>query len=409
MALAMTRHGVLRAVTRLDEFMPISLRAVVSLGLIVGASCGGGRDVKTAAVASPATPATIVPVLAPGTLASHGAILIGDLHGTREIPAFVGALVTEVVAHEPVVLGLEIPKGEVPSLDGFLGSDGGPAAREAALRDPWWHADRQDGRRSAAMFELIDTVRRLRARGARVEVVCFDAVGSDAETRDAAMANKLVAARQASPDAALVVYVGNYHARRAEARERPGYTWMAMHMAKAGVAFATFDPHYGAGSAWTCEGRTAVDCGAHYTGGYDAAAPGVHLEPSPDGGYDGWFGVASVMASPPAAFPALAVGLDAKLAALRESPEAHRSRARGAARDKDYRRCIAELLRVGSPSADDAYNLACCYALAGNRDAAFDQLRAARARRYRDLDGMKTDTDLDSLHGDPRWSAVLAP
>jgi hypothetical protein len=385
------------------------LRAVVLLGLIVGASCSGGRDVKPHAVASPASPAAIVPVLAPGTLALHSAILIGDLHGTREIPAFVGALVTELVAREPVVLGLEIPKAEVPSLDDFLGSDGGPAAREAALRDLWWHADRQDGRRSAAMFELIDTVRRLRARGARVEVVYFDARGSDAETRDAAMASKLVAARQTSPDTALVVYVGNLHARRAETRERPGYTWMAMHLAKAGVVFTTLDPHYGAGSAWVCEGRAAADCGAHYTGGYDTTTPGVHLEPSSDGGYDGWFGVASVTASPPAAFPALAVGLDAKLAALRDSPEAHRSRARSAARDKDYARCIAELLRVGAPSADDAYNLACCYALADNRDAAFDQLRAARTRGYKDLAGMKTDTDLDSLHGDPRWSEVLAP
>jgi hypothetical protein len=406
----MVHHDVLRAVTRFDEFMAILLRAVVLLGLIVTFSCGS--DARPAGVASPATPATaatMTPVLAPGTLPAHGTILIGDLHGTREIPAFVGALVTELVAREPVVLGLEIQNGEVPSLDGFLASDGGPVAREAALRDPWWHAARQDGRRSVAMFELIDTVRRLRARGAWINIVCFDALGSDAETRDAAMAGKLVAARQASPEAALVVYVGNSHARRAEARERPRYAWMAMHMAKAGVALVTLDPRYGAGSLWTCEGRTSTDCRAHYTVGDSTVTPGVHLEPARDGAYDGWFGVASVTASPPVAFPELAVGLDAKLTALRDSPEAHRSRARGAVRDKDYPRCIAELLRVEAPSGVDAYTLACCYALAGNRDAAFDQLRAARARGYRDLDGMKADTDLESLHSDPRWSAVMAP
>jgi hypothetical protein len=389
--------------------MSIALRAVVLLELIGVLSCGGRSPASTTAASPPAAPVPAARALLPDRFAPHGAIVIGDVHGTREIPVFVGRIVTELTAREPVVLGLEIPSAELPSLDGFLASDGGPAAREAALRDPWWHGAHQDGRRSVAMFELIDTVRRLRARGARIDVVCFDESAPGAESRDEAMASKLIAARTAHRDAALVVYVGNYHARRAELRSRPGYAWMAMHMAKAGVAFMTIDARYGEGSAWTCNGRSAADCGAHYTAGYEVAGPGIRLEASPDGGYDGWFGVGSVSASPPAALPELAVGLDAKLAALPGSPDAHRSRARRAVRENDHARCIAELGRLESPSAEDAYSLACCHALAGNRDAAFDQLRAARARGYRDLDAAKADPDLASLHDDPRWPAVLTP
>jgi len=223
------------------------------------------------------------------------------------------------------------------------------------------------------------------------------------------MASNLVAARVAHPAAAFVVYTGNLHARRGEARSKPGFAWMAMRMAKAGVVFVAIDPRYREGSAWTCTGPTAADCAAHYVAGGDEAARGVHLEASPDGGYDGWFGIGAITASPPVAFPALAVGLDARLGTLRDSPDAHRGRGRRAARDKDYARCIAELRSVDPPSADDAYNLACCYALAGNRDAAFDELRVARDRGYRDLVGAKTDDDLASLHDDPRWPAVVTP
>src|SRR4051812_14079255 len=87
----------------------------------------------------PHTMSTEPPKLAipPGVLEA-GVVLIGDLHGTREIPTFVGALVATVARERPVVLGLEIPPGETPSFDGFLASDGGPAAREHLLADPWW-------------------------------------------------------------------------------------------------------------------------------------------------------------------------------------------------------------------------------------------------------------------------------
>ena len=69
-----------------------------------------------------------------------------------------------------------------------------------------------------------------------------------------------------------------------------------------------------------------------------------------------------------------------------------------------FNRAIALRYRVGTSS----YNVACGYALAGNRDAAFEWLKKAKAEGF-DLRGhLRDDDDLDSLHDDPRWDALVA-
>jgi beta-lactamase regulating signal transducer with metallopeptidase domain/tetratricopeptide (TPR) repeat protein len=68
-----------------------------------------------------------------------------------------------------------------------------------------------------------------------------------------------------------------------------------------------------------------------------------------------------------------------------------------------YRRTIELGFRVGTSS----YNMACAYALQGNKDAAFDWLERARAAKF-DLDSyVDDDDDLDSLHRDPRWKKLV--
>jgi hypothetical protein len=75
------------------------------------------------------------PVVPSAVVEPHGTLLLGDLHGTQEIPAFVADLIATPVADQPVVLGLEIRRDRAPSIEAFLASDGGPAARDAVLRD----------------------------------------------------------------------------------------------------------------------------------------------------------------------------------------------------------------------------------------------------------------------------------
>jgi hypothetical protein len=56
--------------------------------------------------------------------------------------------------------------------------------------------------------------------------------------------------------------------------------------------------------------------------------------------------------------------------------------------------------------AEDFYNAACCYARAGELDAAFAQLGRAADRGHRA--DFTTDDDLAAMRGDPRWPGLLA-
>jgi C-terminal processing protease CtpA/Prc len=54
------------------------------------------------------------------------------------------------------------------------------------------------------------------------------------------------------------------------------------------------------------------------------------------------------------------------------------------------------------------YNAACASALAGRREDAIDLLRKATAAGYTKVEAIRADTDLASLHADPRFDALLA-
>ncbi len=68
-----------------------------------------------------------------------------------------------------------------------------------------------------------------------------------------------------------------------------------------------------------------------------------------------------------------------------------------------FRRALELNYRTGTSS----YNVACAYALQGNRDAAFEWLQKAEASGFDLADHARGDDDLDSLHRDPRWDNVV--
>lgn len=79
---------------------------------------------------------------------------------------------------------------------------------------------------------------------------------------------------------------------------------------------------------------------------------------------------------------------------------------------KDYRKSIAAYekaleLRAGFPS-DAAYNIACCYALLGEKQRALEWLEKAFDMGFRDLAHAQTDSDLESLHSDARFQRIVA-
>src|SRR5687767_4193283 len=54
------------------------------------------------------------------------------------------------------------------------------------------------------------------------------------------------------------------------------------------------------------------------------------------------------------------------------------------------------------------YNAGCVHALRKDKDKAFDYLMKAAAAGFDQLGGLENDTDLTSLHDDPRWEKLVA-
>ena len=54
------------------------------------------------------------------------------------------------------------------------------------------------------------------------------------------------------------------------------------------------------------------------------------------------------------------------------------------------------------------YNLGCSYSLMNQPDKAFEALTKSVELGYADYDWMKTDTDLNNLHADPRFESLLS-
>jgi hypothetical protein len=102
----------------------------------------------------------------------------------------------------------------------------------------------------------------------------------------------------------------------------------------------------------------------------------------------------------PAAAPA-ATPLAAPAASRAERRALH-TQATTAYNQKDFAGCATLFER-----AQDLYSAACCHALAGAPDRAFAAIARAIDQGGR-LSGIEADSDLVSLHGDPRWNAELA-
>lgn len=142
-------------------------------------------------------------------------VLLGEMHGTREIPGFIGQLAAAYSVDGPVLLGLEIDQAQNVALATYLASDGGPTARKSLRAQSYWQVDaaKNDGRRSQDMLDLIETVRLLRHQGRDIAVLAYDsATVGGSQQRDRAMADSLRSAFAALLHGRLLVLTGNVHA-----------------------------------------------------------------------------------------------------------------------------------------------------------------------------------------------------
>ncbi len=208
---------------------------------------------------------------------SRRLILLGEMHGTREIPVFIGELATAFAAEGPLLLALEIDQAQNESLRAYLASDGGQAARKALESETYWHrhSTRNDGRRSRDVLGLIETLRKLKQQGREIAMLAYDPgdVGGS-QQRDREMADTLRSAFAAFPRGRLLVLTGNVHAML----ERPEFAPPEM-QTPMGSYLRDLDPFAVnisaiAGEFWSCSplcGPTAVRPTRNHSGPLDDA------------------------------------------------------------------------------------------------------------------------------------------
>lgn len=182
-------------------------------------------------------------------------VVLGEMHGTREIPAFFGDMVARVARVRPVTASLELPASEGERIEHFLASKGSAADRAALLDSGYWRNPMKDGRSSLAMVDLLDALRRLRGSGLHLGLaLCQPDAQASPELYEAAMAKCWQSAAAAAPGNLIAILVGNVHAsRRPVLGYKPAGAWLPQDAA------LSFDVVVTGGQVWNC----VKACGVH--------------------------------------------------------------------------------------------------------------------------------------------------
>ncbi|WP_332676635.1 hypothetical protein [Brevundimonas sp.] len=231
----------------------------------------------------------------------HRFIVVGEIHGTTEAPAAFAQIVCAATEQGPVTVALELPTEMQPRLDAFMAATD-DASAEALLHDTFfWETDpeRQDGRSSVAMLEMMQSVRRLKAAGRDVTLRGFQPSNPRPATFDQNyyeldMAVELAHAAAERPESRVLVLVGNIHASKTRF-DRFDLMPAAAHLPR--KATLTLNVAQQGGQSWSCQ---AEGCRAHDSmERYDTTARGIVMGSAAEGAYDGVIAVGPWTASPP--------------------------------------------------------------------------------------------------------------
>jgi hypothetical protein len=248
-----------------------------------------------------------VPILGLGKLAREGnVVLLGELHGTQEVPHFVAQSACQVATQGiPVTVGLEIPSVEQARLEAFLASAGSEADWSKLMESPFWRRPYPDGRNSEGIVYLIEALRKLRAQGLDVAIFAYDpSPALEGDALDEAMAKTVLEVANKSQKRALLVVSGNIHPRQVSLTS--DYRPMGYRLASVLPRVYSLDIAYASGSAWICalDAEQKLDCGVKPAKGNDNGERYfVHLFDGKNRqGYNGIFYVGVVSASLPAVY-----------------------------------------------------------------------------------------------------------
>ena len=250
-----------------------------------------------------------VPILGLGKLARPGnVVLLGELHGTQQVPHFVAQSACQVATQGiPVTVGLEIPAVNQERLETFVASAGTEQDWAKLMESPFWRSPFPDGRNSEGVVFLIEALRKLRGQGMDVKVFAFDQPALRGDEREEAMAAIVQKVAGTSSNRALLVLSANLHPRQVKGLPGdPDYRPMGLRLADQLPNVYSLDIAYDSGTAWICAltREQKLDCGVTRTKGEDNGDRYfVQLFGGKNRhGYHGFYYVGAVSASLPAVY-----------------------------------------------------------------------------------------------------------
>ncbi len=188
----------------------------------------------------------------------HRLVVLGEMHGTREMPLLAGDLVEHWAKSGPVLLALEIPAREHPALREVVTGGATDDLIEGLRQRPWWALppEQNDGRRSEDVLSLVQRIGTLRRFGHDVAILPFDPRSRrcfELDTCEAAMAHVIRRSYDALPRGRLVVVTGNVHAMRQRPPDVPAlFPQMPMTAHLRDLAPVSIDISAARGAFWAC-------------------------------------------------------------------------------------------------------------------------------------------------------------
>jgi len=215
-------------------------------------------------------------------LPQSGTVIFGEMHGTKEIPAYFAACVREFVDRgETIRVFLEFDAADTEHTAQYLRGEIDEAALLSSRR---WSG--QDGRSSIAMLDLH---RALKGR----EVVGFlperGGAGSNAGMGEIFLRQRLASGYN-------LVLTGDDHARLRPGKD-DGYVPFGQYIQARSKNVVSLRARYSGGTAWTC----MPYCEAYPIPRNGQALPTQQISfASKDKAFTGYFSVGAISASPPA-------------------------------------------------------------------------------------------------------------
>lgn len=172
-------------------------------------------------------------------------IVIGEMHGTAEVPWFVLQLIQRLSkTQKTVTVGLEIPINYQSDIEDFIRN--GNFEKLLTLD----HFKYPDGRTSIAMGQLIKGLRSLK----NVKVICFDIASTSPAgmNRDSLMGINLSRSYNTEQ---MVILTGNLHANLKEGYWKPNFksaTYYFNKMNNLNDQLISLNTYFGSGTIWNC-------------------------------------------------------------------------------------------------------------------------------------------------------------